>query len=734
MASASKLLGGNSTPLGGYELFSGIQPTQITTPSGQVFLKSGVIALLSAFPTVPANFAADLSPLVKVADIGSGDMYNDIAIDPVTGQAVIISDALCGGKLLRINGLSTTSTADVESLTGAWAVNGLMARFPRLVIHKDQYFVGVDGTVGGAGRMATRAPKNYPNNIAPVDTGGPSLVARRTLSIAADPSGNIVQFFSTASTDVHHYLGGAGGTYTLRALPWSGTVFASCYGGGQFVALADSGTNAATSPDGITWTPRTLPVSGLWRALAYGGGVYVALAFGGSVALSSTDGITWTQRTLPWAAGWQDVCYSSTLGLFVGIAVGASAVATSPDGINWTQRNLPSGAAVGWSAVDWSPALGAFLMTANDGKAGVMFSTDGITWQAKAMPRAINFANVISAGGSTLYAETGEASVSWQGYQVTLLAKSTDGGATWTYNRPNIPVYYSGSLRWCNDRLMAAICISPTVVSVFHTTDGVTWTRTDITVGLDYSSGVKFDCAYSAGKYCVMPSKNITNTLRSTLTTATPATAGSWTENAGALPASTDWNYLIVAGSNLVALGANGGDILAYSTNGGVSFTASAGTLNAGGNVGSTGGTASVLRYDPTNSTVYYRSGGYSYFAMASKDFGATFVGIGANQGSYEGFRSTQGSNGTWTRVDAFSLSILSNRDSAPIRSYSHGASLASNSGYYSVSIFPLYISGINYFHDGKAFYRQDTSGQYIDNTAVITESSGTGYYYMRVK
>ena len=58
---------------------------------------------------------------------------------------------------------------------------------------------------------------------------------------------------------------------TAEANSW----FSVAYGGGQFVAVAYTGTHRVmTSPDGITWTARTAAEANQWLSVAYG----VALA------------------------------------------------------------------------------------------------------------------------------------------------------------------------------------------------------------------------------------------------------------------------------------------------------------------------------------------------------------------------------------------------------------------------------------------------------------------------
>ena len=103
-----------------------------------------------------------------------------------------------------------------------------------------------------------------------------------------------------------------------RSLPTTEAWISVTYGNGLFVAVAQGGTIAATSPDGITWTQRALPASATWASVTYGSGLFVAVAQSSAIAATSPDGITWTQRALPASATWISVTYGS--GLFVAVA------------------------------------------------------------------------------------------------------------------------------------------------------------------------------------------------------------------------------------------------------------------------------------------------------------------------------------------------------------------------------------------------------------------------------
>lgn len=124
------------------------------------------------------------------------------------------------------------------------------------------------------------------------------------------------------------------------------------YGRGVFVAIAESGTDAAmvsltyiynigeTTP---TWLSATLPVSCNWHSCLYGGGRFVLLGADGagvSHALWSEDGQTWTEGTIESSVQvWTSIEYAN--GVFVAISTNGK-VAWSKNGEVWAMAAIPS--------------------------------------------------------------------------------------------------------------------------------------------------------------------------------------------------------------------------------------------------------------------------------------------------------------------------------------------------------------------------------------------------------
>jgi hypothetical protein len=179
---------------------------------------------------------------------------------------------------------------------------------------------------------------------------------------------------------------------TQRVLPVSAGWISVTFGNGVFVAVAQSSSIAATSPDGITWTQRVLPVSASWYSVTFGNGVFVAVARYSSIAVTSPDGITWTQRVLPVSVEWFSVTFGN--GVFVAVAQSSSIAATSPDGITWTQRVLPASA--GWISVTFGN--GVFVAVAS-GSSIAATSPDGVTWTQRVLPASTGWLSVTFGNG-----------------------------------------------------------------------------------------------------------------------------------------------------------------------------------------------------------------------------------------------------------------------------------------------------------------------------------------------
>ena len=252
------------------------------------------------------------------------------------------------------------------------------------------------------------------------------------------------------------------GTWTPRTAAAVATWQAVTYGNGQYVAVADSGTDQVmTSPDGITWTARTAAAANQWEAIAYGNGLFVALADTGTLAdrvMTSPDGITWTARTSPALKNWESIAYGN--GVFVAVS-GSSApdnVMTSPDGITWTARTAAQPNT--WQGVAFGAGL--FVAVSSDGTNQVMTSPDGITWTARNATQA-NLWNDVIYGNGLFVAVAGNG---------TNQVMTSPDGINWTArNAAGVAQWFS--LAYGGGKFVA---VAPGGINrTMYSHDGITW-------------------------------------------------------------------------------------------------------------------------------------------------------------------------------------------------------------------------------------------------------------------
>jgi hypothetical protein len=210
-------------------------------------------------------------------------------------------------------------------------------------------------------------------------------------------------------------------TWTDRVPDTSvGDLWAVVWGGGQFVAVGESGLTEPpilTSPDGITWTSRPSPAIGLiLRSIAFGAGRYVACDGFNNTYIHSTDGITWTSSTIPGATnGINRIVFAN--GLFIAVSTSTGGIIyKSTDGLTWTQQNL--GLTGSLRAITWTGSL--YVIGGTGGV--VVRSSDGSSWTSASIAGASTAivtsmswtGAIIVAGGSqanTVYVS--ENAVTW---------------------------------------------------------------------------------------------------------------------------------------------------------------------------------------------------------------------------------------------------------------------------------------------------------------------------------
>ena len=230
--------------------------------------------------------------------------------------------------------------------------------------------------------------------------------------------------------------------------------------------------------------------TGTWNAIAYGNGRYVAVGNDGSIAYS-TDGVNWTRKQVENDI-WYDIVFNSKVGRFV--AVGPNGYnGYSSDGINWTQVTTK----YNYTAVGVEPTRNMFIAVRSVGS-HYGISSQGTTWSEYSQDCG---GYGIAAGNSELISVGyGEINIfkypSWKepievenNYvsivynpdkneylavgQIGYVAKSTNGGSTWTETKTNLSgafmsVDYSSELG-----MYVAVCNSGKGIATSE--DGINW-------------------------------------------------------------------------------------------------------------------------------------------------------------------------------------------------------------------------------------------------------------------
>ena len=150
---------------------------------------------------------------------------------------------------------------------------------------------------------------------------------------------------------------------------------------------------------GVTWSPTGTNLNGfLWSSVCWAPslGLFIAVANSTSTMATSPDGITWTTHNSGVAGGFRGVAWSPELGLAV--AVGASnAVYHSVDGSTWIVAGTPPPTSRTWICVTWAGdgsggGQQKFVAIANNGGSGdVAYSSDGHVWTQTSTGRSFTW-------------------------------------------------------------------------------------------------------------------------------------------------------------------------------------------------------------------------------------------------------------------------------------------------------------------------------------------------------
>lgn len=728
-------------PIGSYVLFPSTS-ANIVEVGKKKYLKSGVLAPSEMFPEAPAENLGDLTPI----QIGFGNRYRSIAIDDMgfpwilcchTGQNSV-TNIWDSATIVKIVGLSSTSTTDVltfEHATGSLNNPGQDAF--KIHFWKEALITTASDTWGGQGGY--NSGFNYYTlyrNIGYSGTGAPGALGEpastKNIRAIASNSTTLVgiqrNFDDSATTAAFSSVGlGACNARTLPSALWTGVAWSATPA--VFVAVASGGTVAVSSTDGATWTTRTLPASANWSAICASTTRFVAIASGSTNAAYSDNGTTtWNSSTLPASASWSAINFGNSL--FLAVARDSNIAATSSDGITWTQRTLPYTA--DWCDVAWSPSLGVWIAIAEDGGAPPCYSSDGITWYSKEMPRFMRFERLYSTGADTMVAF---------GYQPGggVWAKTTDAGRTWKYYKKYMATtgFYNSptgnTVEWVNNRFVAAYVNNTGGLYVYHSTDAINWTSATISTaatpfginGIGYTNGnYLFALAGWSGVAAT------TNLLASTdLVTATTKT----------LPNSAGWKGpFSVTGNKLLMQGNDGAQVYwAYSTDSNT-WTSTGTILNSSAYF------PDVVYSSINNLTIassYAPNPAFSYLVtFGSRNDGANLYNLSEPLWLPEVIKTRGikcGSNYVvYQRAGGNTVNVYAEDGKILIHSYTSAYNFATNdrdySGFYAKTVL---MNGEYYLlsSNSPTIYRINT-GKSVLNYRSGTEGSGALVYYMRVE
>lgn len=332
--------------------------------------------------------------ITPVAVGGSGsDSYLDVTVNMGTfpGNAAPTAGSISGPATVaaRSSATFTITASDSNGDTLAYSWNALDG-----TVNDNASSHTHTWTVGGT----------YNLTVTVSDMKGGTVSVSKSVTVT-DPIDTWTQYSVGTTQDLQDIVWGKGRFVTAEYWgsvfnSWDGTTWSAvgdppnfdsqprlAFGANVFV-MAGKIVNASAaqicwSADGRIWNQATFP-NGVpqVREVAYGGGQFVAVADSG-VVLRSSDGKTWSLTTVGTSPNFRHVAHDGSTWIAVAMNAAQSrpeVVWTSLDGSTWTQRS-----ALG---VDTFRVVGAGgVMYALGWYAGIMYSTDhGITWLDAALP------------------------------------------------------------------------------------------------------------------------------------------------------------------------------------------------------------------------------------------------------------------------------------------------------------------------------------------------------------
>ena len=324
------------------------------------------------------------------------------------------------------------------------------------------------GTTGGSGTGAQfNVVKTGIAYTVTLGTGGVGYAIGNTLTIAGANAGGTTPTNNITVT-VTNVVGGIINNFTYTGQGQ----------GGNFVAIANSGTASMYSTTGSGWNSGgALPASVAWSAIAYGlngtVGTWVAVANGANAGAKSTDGgVTWTATgTLGLTTNWSSIAYGGT-SQFIAIQYGGSnAIISANGGTSWTTgAALPTSA--NWTSIVFGGSI--WVAIASGGTTSAYSTNPSISWSASnGLPSSQNWTSVTFGKGKFVAIAANS----------TVSAYSFDG-ITWVASSIGLPSNVAWkTVRYGQGLFMAIATDNSAIVATSE--DGIYWTaRTLATTGI----------------------------------------------------------------------------------------------------------------------------------------------------------------------------------------------------------------------------------------------------------
>jgi hypothetical protein len=271
--------------------------------------------------------------------------------------------------------------------------------------------------------------------------------------------------------------------------PFPATAAALAASAGTMVVVG-AGSAAATSTDGASWTGHVLPQADLDAVAAGAGGLFVAAGNAGAIVTTS-DASTWTSASSGTTEDLTGIAYGASTFVVVGKA---GTVEHSADGATWSTTHTGATTTQDLLAVTYGGGL--FVATGYAGT--ILTSPDGAAWTQVAAGVTTQYLTAVTYGG-TQYVAVGSGGV----------VLSSPDAVTWKV-QPSTGIPSTQSLRgvaWSGTTFVAAGDFttggSPTSTLAFTSTDGVTWTQRNTSLGSGCGScGELFlGVAYAGGSF-----------------------------------------------------------------------------------------------------------------------------------------------------------------------------------------------------------------------------------------